>query len=72
MTSAGIDPPPVADPPPAAAKGDDYNPTEIAFGLYLAVTAVPKMIHNHIVHSHHHLSRGTVIEKAMGTPNIPI
>jgi hypothetical protein len=43
----------------AAAKGDDYNPTEIAFGLYLAVAAGPKMIHNHIVHSHHHLSRSS-------------
>jgi hypothetical protein len=42
-----------------ATKGDDYNPTEIAFVLYLAVSARPKMIHNHIVHSHHHLSRGS-------------
>jgi hypothetical protein len=39
----------------AAAKGDDYNPIEIAFVPYLAVW--PKTIHNHIVHSHHHLSR---------------
>jgi hypothetical protein len=42
----------------AAAKSDDYNPTEIAIGLYLAIAAWPKTIHNHIVHSHHHLSRG--------------
>jgi hypothetical protein len=42
----------------AATKGDDYNPTEIAFEPYLAIAARLKMIHNHIVHSHH-LSRGS-------------
>jgi hypothetical protein len=41
----------------AAANGDNYNPAEIVFVLYLAIAASLKMIHNHIVHNHHHLSR---------------
>jgi hypothetical protein len=55
----------------AAAKGNDYNPTEIAFWPYLAVAAWPKTIHNHIVHSHHHLSRGRRNWKSHQDPQHP-
>jgi hypothetical protein len=41
-----------------AAKDDDYNPTENAFGINIAIAARPKTIQNHFVHSHHHLSKG--------------
>jgi hypothetical protein len=55
----------------ATAKGDDYNPTEIAFGLYLPVAAGPKTIHNQIVHSHH-FSTGTHNWKSHQDPQHPI